>query len=309
MKFTILLAILFDLLTKRKLTARYCADKYGISERTVYRYIDCLALNVPIFVKRGRNGGIYLSDDYTLPTGFMTKEEYDAAIEALSIAYAHSPEPRFLHVKHKLSEHTRKQHKDLALTGDMQTFITDGGAFAYTQALFEKLRLFIECIKEKAILEMQYFSERDGLFTCKIEPHVLIHRRNVLYVYAFSRTDRHFRLFRLTRVVSVIKTGDRFITRPVRREEIPLRFWSDETTGIALRLRIQPQALQRMQDVFGISNIHKTDGEWQAEVTLPNDEHLLTTLLSLGDGVAVIEPKDVKQNLVALVKSIRKAYE
>ena len=83
MKFTIMLAILFDLLAKRKVTAVYLAEKHEISPRTVYRYIDLLSLNVPIHIKRGRNGGICISDSYKLPMGFMTIEEYDAAIEAL----------------------------------------------------------------------------------------------------------------------------------------------------------------------------------------------------------------------------------
>ena len=58
MKFTILLAILFDLLAKRKVTATYFAQKHDISIRTVYRYIDQLSISVPVYVKRGRNGGI-----------------------------------------------------------------------------------------------------------------------------------------------------------------------------------------------------------------------------------------------------------
>ena len=83
MKFTILVEMLFDLLSKRKVTARYFAEKYEISERAVYRYLDCLSLSVPVYVKCGREGGICISDSYKLPSGFMTKEEYEAAIEAL----------------------------------------------------------------------------------------------------------------------------------------------------------------------------------------------------------------------------------
>ena len=238
----------------------------------------------------------------------MTKEEYDATIDALSYAYARSPEPRFLHVKHKLSNHTRKQHRDLAISGDLQSFITDGGAFAYTQASFEKLRLLNDCIKDKAILEMRYFSKLDGEVSCKVEPHVLLQQRNAWYLYAFSRYERRFRVYRLTRILSMIKTGDRFVARPVHREQIPLSFWSDENTGVNVRLRILPRALQRMQDVLGVTNIHKTDGEWQAEITLPNDENLLSILLSLGDGVTVLEPLSIRQQLTALLQSMHTAY-
>ena len=79
MKFSILIAILFDLLAKRKVTANDLAEKYEISPRTVYRYIDLMSTTLPVYVKRGRNGGICISDNYKLPMGFMTKEEYEAA--------------------------------------------------------------------------------------------------------------------------------------------------------------------------------------------------------------------------------------
>jgi len=72
MKFAILLEILFELLAKRKVTATYLAEKHEISTRTVYRYIDLLSLTVPIYIKRGRNGGICITDNYKLPVGFMT---------------------------------------------------------------------------------------------------------------------------------------------------------------------------------------------------------------------------------------------
>ena len=88
MKFYYLLDILFELLAKRKVTASYLAEKHEISVRSVYRYVDLLSINVPIYVKRGRDGGICISDSYKLPVGFMTKEEYESAMEALDAMYS-----------------------------------------------------------------------------------------------------------------------------------------------------------------------------------------------------------------------------
>ena len=67
MKFVILLDILFELLSKRKVTATFLSEKFNISTRTVYRYVDTLSLCIPLYVKQGREGGIYLSDSYKLP--------------------------------------------------------------------------------------------------------------------------------------------------------------------------------------------------------------------------------------------------
>ena len=103
MKFDIDTDMLFELLNHRKLTAQYFAQKYKISVRTVFRYVDVLSLNVPVETQSGRTGGIYISDAYKLPVGLLTKEEYEAADEALEAMYSQLPEERFLNVRKKLA--------------------------------------------------------------------------------------------------------------------------------------------------------------------------------------------------------------
>ena len=160
MKFTILLEILFDLLAKRKVTARYFSEKYEISVRTVYRYIDQLSLCVPVYVKQGRNGGICISDNYKLPVGFMTQEEYQSAIQALETMYAHLPEERFLTVLRKLSAQMKTESRNLAIAGEVGTIIVDGGTWGDTRSFSDKLKLFEECVQEKTVLEIEYHARK-----------------------------------------------------------------------------------------------------------------------------------------------------
>ena len=117
MKYEILTDILFELLSKRKVTARYLAEKHATSERTIYRYLDILAVSVPLQIQRGRNGGVFISDSYKLPVNFMTKEEYGAAIEALGAMYSQLPEERFLAARRKLSAQAKSESRDLTLSG------------------------------------------------------------------------------------------------------------------------------------------------------------------------------------------------
>lgn len=112
MKFKTVLDMLFELLQKRKVTATYFSKKYGISLRTVYRYVEELKSALPLEITRGRNGGICLPDQFKLPVNFMTNEEYLAAIEALEIAYAHYPEDRFLIAKEKLSAEYKPEDEE-----------------------------------------------------------------------------------------------------------------------------------------------------------------------------------------------------
>lgn len=75
-----------DLLKSRKITARYLSDKYEISLRSVYRYVDVLSSSgVPVFSERGRRGGITIADNYRLPATLLTKTEQSDILSALSL--------------------------------------------------------------------------------------------------------------------------------------------------------------------------------------------------------------------------------
>ena len=88
MKYETMIKIMMLLLTKRKLTASQIADRYGISTRSVYRYVEELNVcGVPVDVTRGRYGGIYVADTFRLPTGYLTRGEYSAAINEIGRAH------------------------------------------------------------------------------------------------------------------------------------------------------------------------------------------------------------------------------
>ena len=308
MKFSIVLGMLFDLLAKRKLTATYFADKYEISTRTVYRYVDLLSTIVPVYVKRGREGGILISDNYKLPKGFMTKEEYESAIEALETMYAQLPEERFLEVKRKLSTQLKSETRDLALSGEVGGILVDGGTWGDSRAFSEKLHFLEGCIKELAIVEIEYHSRTGEKSIRKIEPHVLVFKQNVWYVYAFCRNQRAFRLFRVGRIFSLTRTGEPFRKRPFTREDIPLNFWTSETKQVEARFAFSKETFADAQDWLGTENLRLAGGQWYADVILPNDEGLVKKILGLGAGVVVLSPASLRERVAKAAAEIASSY-
>ena len=114
MKFVILLDMFFELLAKQKVSAPYFAQKYDLSVRTVYRYVDRLSMVVPIYIKTGRNGGICIPETYKIPKGFFGKEDYAATLEALALAYENNPDAKFLNAQRKLAAKMRAEYDNSA---------------------------------------------------------------------------------------------------------------------------------------------------------------------------------------------------
>lgn len=68
-----MLAILWLLKTKKRMTAKQLANELEIHIRSVYRYIDALcASGVPIIADSGHNGGYHLLHDLTKAPLFLT---------------------------------------------------------------------------------------------------------------------------------------------------------------------------------------------------------------------------------------------
>ncbi len=57
MRLEIALAIVLELLEKKRVKAPDLAEEFGLCTRTVRRYLDRISTVVPIYTERGKNGG------------------------------------------------------------------------------------------------------------------------------------------------------------------------------------------------------------------------------------------------------------
>ncbi|MBQ8429872.1 MAG: WYL domain-containing protein [Clostridia bacterium] len=308
MKFSIILSIFFELLAKRRLTAKYLSEKHEISPRTVYRYVELLAEHIPLFIKRGRNGGICLADNYKLPAGYMTETEYAATIEALAFTYAQRPDEKFLLAKRKLSAQCKEDKKTLLFFSDVGNFFADSGVWGDAHAFSEKLRLIEENIKKRLLLQIGYQAETGEKSQRKIEPHALIYKQNVWYLYAFCHESRKFETLRLGGVFSIELTQAVFRKRPFSREHIPL-FQAPQPPLVSVRLAFSPECYLAAQNWLGVENLKKKHGLWIADLVVPDDEALPYKILSFGAGVKVLEPIALQEKIVAAVKALAAQYD
>ena len=90
MKINRLFEIVYLLLDKDRITARELADRFEVSTRTIYRDVEDLsAAGIPIYMSKGKNGGISLLPDYVLNKTLLTEEEKINILSALQLSLIH----------------------------------------------------------------------------------------------------------------------------------------------------------------------------------------------------------------------------
>ncbi len=306
MKYQIMTGILFTLLAKRKVSASEFAKKYGCSVRSIYRYIDEMTVSgIPIDVARGANGGIYISDAFKLPKGLMTKEEYEKTINALQVMDEQFADPTLASAIEKLSAQVKAEKLNLTLSGNI---LVDSGTWGDERRFSDKLALVERAIEDRESLEIDYISRSGERTQRKILPHLLVYKQNIWYVYAYCTVRNAFRLFKLGRMRTVLKTGEQFERMPFSRESIPLAFWHDAENAVFALFEIAPEALPFAEEWLGIDNVIKRNNKYFAEVSLPDDESLIGKILSAGAGFKVLSPASLARRVQEEAQKIVNAY-
>ncbi len=308
MQLSVLSGMLFDLIENGKATSAQLSEKYGLSPRSVARYIARLRTRLPILVKRGRNGGIYLSECYKLPANWLSQEEYETTIDALALAYSLRGDHRYAQARHKLLSHEETAISAATLSGETSEIICDCGLLNANNALTQTLTLIKTAISEKGVLEIVYEQSARGP-TDKIEPYQLIFRCGVWYLYAFCYTRRRFHLFTIGRVIAIRKTDERFQKRPFSQAEIDGCFLLPAPEYIQVRLLLADGAVDRVRDRIGVGSLQRLHGKWYAHLTVENTDESMWQILSLGTGVQVLSPVFLREKIAKIGKALSTTHE
>lgn len=79
-----LFEIVYILLDKKRVTSRELAERFEVSSRTIYRDIETLsAAGIPVYMSKGKGGGISLLPDFVLNKAVITDEEKEEILSSL----------------------------------------------------------------------------------------------------------------------------------------------------------------------------------------------------------------------------------
>lgn len=155
-----LFEIIYILLDKKTVTANELAERFEVSQRTVYRDIEILSQSgIPIYTTKGKNGGISILDNFVLDKSLISDKEQSEIITALA-AMAALPNIEKTEIKSKLS---LLFHKNGAswINVDFSEWGTS------QQNVFDKLK---NAVIEKRVTELGYINSRGLLSKRSVEP-------------------------------------------------------------------------------------------------------------------------------------------
>ena len=79
-----LLGIVYLLMNKGTVTAKELAERFEVSVRTIYRDVETLSMaGIPIYARKGKNGGISLTEQFVLNKMIISEQEQRHILSAL----------------------------------------------------------------------------------------------------------------------------------------------------------------------------------------------------------------------------------
>lgn len=308
MKYEILLKMLFDLLSKKSASATYFAEKYGISTRTVYRYIDCLeAAGVPIYTISGKYGGFAIMDTFKFSSTFMTEPEFNETIKALTAIVNSVPDKTLSSALDKLKSAVKNEYSGFDVKSG--NLIIDAGPWGDTVGYKSKLAVITKSTEECKALLIRYHDRNGEITERTVEPHVIVFKQGIWYVYAYCRLRGKFRFFKIGRIESATVTAEKFVKRNLSDMDLPLDFWHNSVKAERVELEINKSVLSDAEEWLGIENIEQKDGKFIANAALPFDNGLVSKIMSFGKGIKVLYPAELKKRITENAAELLKLYE
>lgn len=180
MKINRLFEIIYILLDVERITAKELAERFEVSTRTIYRDVEDLsAAGIPIYMSKGKNGGIALLPDYTLNKTLMTEEEKIIILSALQGLNAFD-ESSVDDTLSKLSAFFGDKNQ-----GFYEIDFDDWGSLMKDQ--FEKSK---QAIISKRLLSFDYLSSLNERSKRIVEPYKLWFKEKNWYLKAYCLKKR-----------------------------------------------------------------------------------------------------------------------
>ncbi|MCM1144997.1 MAG: YafY family transcriptional regulator [Lachnoclostridium sp.] len=296
MKIDRLIGILSVLLQEERVTAPELARKFEVSRRTINRDIEDLCkAGIPIMTVQGAGGGISIMDGYRMNRVLLTSKDMRMILAGLRSLDSVSGS----HYYSQLMEKIKAGSSDFVSGRD--SMLIDLSSW-YKDALAPKIELIQDAIEDRRLLTFHYYAP-GGDSVRTIEPYYLVFKWSSWYVWGWCSTKTDFRLFKLNRMEALHRENAEFQLRQAPVPDLSIqKIFPGE---IKVKALFSKDSKWRLVEEFGLCCFtQQEDGYLLFTANYTDKESLLSWLLTFGDKVKVLEPADVRDELLCIAKNI-----
>ncbi len=300
-----LFGIMYMLLNKGTVTAKELAEHFEVSVRTIYRDIEVISqAGIPVYARKGKNGGICLMEQFVLNKMLITKEEQQQILAAL------------LSVKETTASEEKKILQKLGnffKTEPLNWIAIDFSNWGDGQKqLYEDIK---RAILTNKVISFDYYGQNREMSRRTVEPVQLLFKEYTWYLSAYCRERKAPRIFKLTRIKRMEVLEENFEPRIEwyqkvdANEEKRRETKGEQVYAPMITMWIDKKEAYRVYDRFCESDIEiLEDGNFIVRVAYPLDEWVYGLILSFGASAKVLEPLEIRQEIKKGIAGMQKNY-
>ena len=303
-----LFEFVYILIDKKQVTAKEMADRFGVSTRTIYRWMEALSLSgVPVYSLKGRGGGIAISEKFAMDNTVLSEDERLAIVSSVKALEnlsgknnaALTPERK---AADKLSRLVTSDTDWLEV--DFAPWSPEGSE---VRNLFGILR---NSILKKRQISFDYFTGDGRIEKRIVHPWKLIFRGQAWYLFGWCTSRKAERFFKLTRMRNLVMTSK---NANIERSAYPQRgVGTPEYSAplIQIKAKITKAKISYLMDSFICSEIKaQKNGFINVTFSAPDTPWLCEILLSFGSQIKITSPAKVKNKIAEMAGNISELYK
>ena len=292
-----LFEIVYILLERSTVTAKELAERFEVSQRTIYRDVETLSqTGIPIYTSQGKGGGISLLPEFILNKAVLTETEKRdilasmRAVTALSLSADHS-------ALQKLQSLLGKKNCDW-----IEVDFSSWGHFGNDAETFEMIKT---AILEKRTLRFLYASGKAEKLPREVCPLKLLFKGAAWYVYAYCDLRKDYRFFKLRRIENPALLESHF-DLPIPERVLDLQP-VDTAHYVQTVLLISAKMAFRVYDEISTYQV-KENGDFLCELALPDIDTICMYASSFGEHATILAPQEAMDEMRRRLKETLQNY-
>lgn len=290
MKSEKLLKMIYLLLENEKLSAQILAEKLEVSVRTIFRYVDSLTeAGFPVYVLKGRNGGIAMLPQFKLNSALVNKEEQRDILASL----------QSLQALNIADGTTLKKLSTLFQQDPISWLQIDPTDWNQVNDQQNSLAVLRSSILQKRLVKFNYINSKNEYRKRLVFPYQVLFKDRAWYLQGYSIERKGARIFKLARMdqLKLVENDPKTIDQSEPWKDVELTP-TQLNEKISVELLFDTSLKYRIYEEFNHQDIvEQSDGSYLVKCTMFDSEWLTTYLLSFGSHLKIKSPMFLKKRI------------